>query len=1056
MRIIFKISFLLWLCIFTGNIYAQQDSSKVTVIGQKKGIRISGVVKDANSGQPLSGINISVPDYAATITDDKGNFKISVPDLSAMLLVNGNNFQTKEYALKGKLKHEILLFESGYSSIYGAVNLLSGPVSQIKVPFAVKSINVENSQWESVNETAGSFMQGRVAGLYSVRRSGTPNIDANLLIRGFNSLYATNQPLIVVDGMIYDNADYGEELIKNNFTSPLADIEIRDIEDITVIKDGSSLYGTKGGNGVIMITTTRPKELTTRIDAAVYGGFNQMPEQLPVMGASDYRVYISQMLKLKGLSETELKSQPFMIDDTTYRGYYKYHNNTNWQDQVFNNSYTQNYYLKVTGGDNIAKYALSVGYLSNDGITKNTGLHRYNTRLNADLKLTPKLTMQGSLSFAYSEQNLRDQGLSPKTNPLYLALTKSPFMGVNEVADNGKISPNLADVDDFNVGNPTAIIENAIGVNRNYRFFGNLNFGYQFNKSFHLASVLGLTYDKVRENFFIPNKGVANDTLATDIALNRSGSEIQRLFSIFNDTYLDFNKTYSFKHTVNTLLGLRTQSNQAESDFGLGFNSATDDFVSVGAGTNSLRKVGGSLGNWNWMNMYLSSSYGYLNRYFVSVNMALDGSSRFGKDARHNALNIGENKFAFMPSVAGAWLISSEPFMAGNKFINLLKVRASYGLSGNDDIGNYTARKYYVSQNLLGLEGLVRGNIGNPQLQWETVKKANLGLDISVLKERLSATIDVFSNKTSNMIIYEPVNNASGFSYVLSNSGSMNTKGLEIALNGRVLNQAVKLDLGLNLSKYNNKVISLPVDQIITEFGGASFITKEGQDANLFYGLQSKGVYSTDAEASSASLLKRMPNSSLVPFSGGDIKFNDLNGDHIIDDLDRTVIGNPNPDWAGMFNGTLSYERFTLNTLFSFSIGNDLYNGTRQSLEQMSGYENQSQAVLNRWRADGQKTSIPKASWGDPMGNAAFSDRWIEDGSYLRLRTISLSYNLPIAAKQVKYAKIYVSANNLLTMTNYLGYDPEFSATSSIFGQGVDIGLEPQFKTFQLGFRIGL
>jgi TonB-linked SusC/RagA family outer membrane protein len=899
-------------------------------------------------------------------------------------------------------------------------------------------------------------MQDRVAGLYSIRRSGTPNIDANLLIRGFNSLYATNQPLIVVDGMIYDNSDYGEELIKNNFTSPLAGIEIRDIEDITVVKDGSSLYGTKGANGVIMITTTRPKDLTTRIDAAVYGGFNQAPKQLPVMGAIDYRIYMSQMLRLKGLSQTQLGAQPFMNDDTTYAGYYKYHNNTNWQDQVFRNSYTQNYYLKVTGGDNIAKYALSVGYLSSDGITKNTGLHRYNTRLNADLKLTPKLTMQGSLSFVYSEQNLRDQGLSPKTNPIYLALTKSPFMGMNEIAENGKVSPNLADIDDFNVGNPGVLIENAIGMNRNYRFFGNLNFGYEFNKSFHLASVLGLTYDKVRENFFIPNKGVASDTLATDIALNRSGSEIQRLFSIFNDTYLDFNKNYSFKHAVKVRLGLRTQTNKTESDFGLGYNSATDDFVSVGAGTNTLRKVGGVLGDWNWMNMYLATNYGYLNRYFVSFNLAMDGSSRFGKDAQHNALSIGENKFALMPSIAGAWLVSSEPFMASNKFINLLKIRTSYGLSGNDDIGNYTARKYYISQNLLGLEGLVRGNIGNPALQWETIKKANLGLDISVLKERLSATIDVFSNKTSDMIIYEPVNNASGFSYVLSNSGSMNTKGFEIALNGRVLNQAVKLDLGLNLSKYKNKVTSLPVDEIITQFGGASFITKEGQDANLFYGLQSKGVYATNAEASSAGLSKRMSNGSLVPFAGGDIKFNDLNGDHVIDDQDRTVIGNPNPDWLGMFNGTVSYSRFTLNALFGFSIGNDLYNGTRASLEQMSGYENQSLAVSNRWRADGQITSIPKASWGDPMGNAAFSDRWIEDGSYLRLRTIALSYNLPVAAKQIKYAKIYVSANNLITVTNYLGYDPEFSASPSIFGQGVDIGLEPQFKTFQLGFRIGL
>ena len=1049
---IFKFSLIWVFAVFASSAAAQQDSTANEV---RKGPKVKGIVKDASTGEAIVGVNISVPGYSAAITDDEGRFTITVPDLSAVLALKGEGYQNKEYPVKKGEELEILLYEAGYSSFYNTVTLPSGTRSQYGVPYAVRSVDVERSQWESAGESAGSFMQGRVAGLNAVRRSGTPNSGVNLNIRGYNSLYASNQPLIVVDGMIYDDADYGLELIKNSITSPLTNIELRDIEDITVLKDGSSLYGTKGSNGVVMITTTRPKDFTTKIDAAVYGGFNQHPETMPVMNAGDYRTYLTQMMASRGISQDVLASQPYLNDDPQYLAYYRYHNDINWQKEVFQNSYNQNYYLKVTGGDNIARYGLSLGYLSNDGITQNTGLNKYSTRLNALLNLTPKLTAHANLSFIYNERETRDQGLYSKTSPIFLSLIKSPFLSINEVDDAGKVSPNLADVDEFDIGNPAALINKAIGANRNYRFFGNVNLGYEFNPSLRLASTLGLTYDKVRENFFIPNKGVANDTLSTDIALNRSGSEIQRLFSIYNDTYLNFNKRYSHRHSLNTSVGVRTQSNKTESDIGLGYNAATDDFVSVGAGTRALRQVGGLIGDWNWVNLYFSGDYGYLNRYFLSINMALDGSSRFGKNAS-DGISIGDNKFAFMPSAAAAWIISSEPFMSNSNAFDFMKLRASYGLSGNDDIGNYTARTYYVSQNLLGMQGLVRGNIGNPALQWETVRKANAGLDFAVLKERLRASVDVFANQTKNMIIYEPVNNASGFHYALSNSGGMKTRGFELGVNGRVLNHTVKLDLGLNLAKYKNEITELPMSEIITEFGGASFITKKGQAANLFYGLKAEGVFASEAEASASGLRKRMPNASLVPFTAGDMIFKDLNNDKIIDDADRMVIGNPNPDWLGTFTADISYKRFTLNTLFNFSLGNDIYNGMRARLESMSGYENQTKAVKNRWRAEGQQTAMPKAVWGDPMGNAAFSDRWIEDGSYLRLRTLALTYNLPITPKQIKYARIYATANNLFTVTNYLGYDPEFSASPSIFGSGVDMGLEPQFTSFQLGFRLGL
>ncbi|MCM4157234.1 SusC/RagA family TonB-linked outer membrane protein [Gramella sp. AN32] len=1052
-KIILNFSFC---CAFisSGVSYSQEDSTTVKT-EQNKGIPITGVVKNVTTGALLSGINIEVPNFSAVISNDDGTFTIHVPNLDTPLLLKGDGYQIKEFPLYGKSSVEILLYEAGYPSFYNNTQMPSGEKMESKVPYATGNIHDREAQWgASATEAVGGYIQGKVSGVYVTRRSGAPNVGADILIRGYNSLYATNKPLIIIDGMIYDDEDYGAGLNQNFVNSPISNIDIKDIEDISFIKDGSSLYGTKGGNGVMLITTTRAEELTTKIDFAMYGGFNLRPDKLPILGAGQYRTYLSELLTTKGLTQEGLQAQPFMNDAVGSPEYYQYHNNTNWQDRVFETiSVNQNYYMKIQGGDNIAKYALSVGYLGNEGIIQNTGLTRYHSRFNADLQVSPKLNIHSNLSFVYGEQDLRNQGRS-MTSPLNLSLIKAPFLSENQIDDNGQVSPNLSDSDIFNTSNPVAILNNAQGLNKNYRFFGNLNFGYEFNNSIHLNSIVGLNYSKVRENFFIPDIGVVNDTLRTGVVRNKSGSEVQRLFTLYNDTYLDYQKVSGY-HSFDSRLGFRLQANKAESDYGYGFNSATDDFTSVGAGTNSLRQVGGFLGDWNWLNVYLATNYGYKNKYFLSLNLALDGSSRFGSEAQDWALGIGNEKFAFMPSLAGAWLISSESFMEGSA-INFLKLRASYGLSGNDDIGNYTSKTYYVSQNLLGLQGLVRGNIGNPELQWEIVKKANLGLDISFLKERLSASVDVFSNNTDNMIIYEPVNESTGMEYVISNSGEMRTNGIDVSMNARVIGGDFKWDIGMTASKYDNEVQSLPVERIVTNFGEATFITTEGRPANLYYGLESNGVYTTNADAMADGLNKRLPNGELAAFRGGDIKFTDFNNDGIIDENDRNIIGDPNPDWVGMFNNKMSYKNITLNAIFTFSAGNDVYNGTRALLEGMSGFENQTQAVLNRWRTDGQQTDIPRVSWGDPMGNSSFSSRWIEDGSYVRLKTLILSYDIPMNDNTFKYAKVYVTGNNIFTATDYLGYDPEFSGSSSIYSKGVDLGLEPQFTTYQLGLRLGL
>lgn len=1021
----------------------------------KKGISVKGVVKSAKTNTGLSGMNISVKGFSAAITDDDGSFEIKVPDLKAVLTVTGPDLQTKVYPLKNRKSGlEIFLYEDHYSQFFETAVLPAGEKLQYNNTAATKVVNFKTDQWSSpIKESIGDFIQGRAAGLNSVRKSGVPGAGAYLTLRGFNSLYATNKPLIIVDGMIYEDEDYGYGILKNNNSSPLENIDVKDIENITVLKDNTTLYGTKGANGVLIINTTRAVDLDTKIDFTMYGSYNQEPKQLPVMQADAYRTHISHLESTRGLTQDQIADLPYMNDNPQVPGYYTYHNETDWQDQVFEPSFSQNYFLKVRGGDNIAKYGLSVGYLKNEGIVDGTESSRYSTRLNASLRLTEKLFVDANMSFINNISEQRDQGFALKTSPVYLALTKAPFLDPHAMDDNGLKSPNLADVDIFNVSNPNAILENALGVNKNYRFFGNMNFKYKFNNSWDVNSLFGLTFNKERETFFIPDKGVSNIILPTAEATNRSGSDVQQFNSIYTDTYANYRAKFIKDHHVNVRFGVRTQNNKSENDFGLGYNSPTDDFTSVGTGSSLLRQIGGSLGEWNWVNGYANADYDYNNKYFLTASYAVDGSSRFGDE--HGS---GKEQLSLMTSLSGAWLLSAENFMKDLKYIDLLKIRVSVGTSGNDDIGNFAAQQYYISQNLLGMQGLVRGNIANPDLKWETVQKSNFGADFGFFNGRLNLSVDYYLNKTKDMLIYQSIGIENGFEFIPSNVGSMKTFGTEFSLNSRIVNtKDITFDLGVNLAKYSNEVTSLPNGSILTQFDNATYITAEGKDANLFYGLKSNGVYSSTAQAQADGLSRRLTNGELAPFAGGDMRFTDTNGDKVIDDKDRMVIGNPNPDFTGSITANLAYKRFSLQGLFTYSVGNDLYNGVRYNLEKMSGYENQTVAVENRWRAEGQQTDMPKAIWGDPMGNAEFSDRWIEDGSYLRLKTLVLGYDFDVAKmKYIKAIKIYGTANNLFTITDYLGYDPEFSATSSIFGQGADVGLTPQFKTFQLGLRLGL
>jgi hypothetical protein len=389
-------------------------------------------------------------------------------------------------------------------------------------------------------------------------------------------------------------------------------------------------------------------------------------------------------------------------------------------------------------------------------------------------------------------------------------------------------------------------------------------------------------------------------------------------------------------------------------------------------------------------------------------------------------------------------------------WVDVFKIRASYGLTGNDDIGNYTSKRYYSTINFLGYQGSTLGNLWNPELGYEKNTKTNVGFDLALLKERISLSVDYYQSKTTDMFDYVSSDYYSGFDGYYANIGGVTTTGMDVFLNGRIINKPFKWDLGLVVSNFTTNVDELWQSERLTTFYGANILTAEGQPLNQFYGYKTQGVFSTSEAASASGLSNLMENGTTVPFGAGDMIFEDKDGDYVIDENDMQVIGDPTPDLFGEISSSMTYNRLSLDASVGFSYGGDVFNYMRYTMEQMSGFDNQIRSVLNRWQYEGQITEMPKATYGDPMGNSRFSDRWIEDGSYIRLKSVTLSYKIPLHTSLFKNMEAYVTGLNLYTFTDYKGLDPEFSAGGSALVQGVDLGMVPQNRTFLVGIKIGL
>ncbi len=1020
-------------------------------------VEVKVLVKDAFSGELISTAQISaINEEAAGTLQDDGSYLIYLTEATGLINISAFNYGNREIDLKGREIIEVDLYSKVFSNNYG---FIEGPSQRVRKTFNPLSANDidqvdEYSQMLTVDEIINSRLGGEVR---SVNRSGSTGMGSSLFIRGYNSLNMNAQPLIIVDGVIWNSFYDAPTVHYGFFGNTLANIELNDVENVSIIKDATSIYGSKGANGVILITTKRGKGHVTEIEFNAYGGITTRPESLPVMDGDQYRVYVSEMLSTTNLSPAYVSQLDFLNTNPSHISYKRYNNATKWEDEVYRQGIAQNYHISVNGGDDIALYALSVGYTGVEGVIKRTNMERLSTRFNADMNLSKLISLGLNLSFATVDRDLLDEGVSFYTSPAFLAMIKSPFLNPYKYSATGEITTDYESYDIFGISNPTALIDHSLNTNKQYRFTIGGTPTVKIIPELEFSSQFDYSLNKVKETSYIPIIGVAPRILSGyGVSTNVFESMQSRNISIFDDSRLRYINSFNNIHDVDIMLGWRYLSDYFETDLGQGHNTGTDQLRNLFS-DQEFRFIDGANQRVRSISNYMNLEYAYNKRYFVNASLAMDASSRFGKETK-GGFQIFGHSWGLFPSLNVAWLASSEKFMSKIDWIDILKVRAGVGLTGNDDITAFVRDAYLASVSYIDrASGLVIANIPNTSIQWETTRKMTLGFDAILFNDKLSLSASVYDHKTSDLLGLKELSEQAGKGYYWFNGGELKNQGFEISADLKLMNRNKFVwEAGTNIGMYKNEIISLPDGDYTTNIYGAEILTSVGNPAGLFYGYKTKGVFATEDEASNASLKMTDAQANLRYFGAGDIHFHDVDGNGIINDADKQIIGDPNPDLYGSFYTRLGYGNLTLDAIFSFSLGNDVYNMLRANLEAGSDYRNQSTAMLARWRSEGQKTEQPKAYYGDPIGNSRFSDRWIEDGSYLRVKNIKLTYHIPIQSNWLEGFEVWASANNLYTLTNYLGRDPGVSAGNGVLYQGIDSGLIPLTKSFFIGVKMNL
>ncbi len=1030
---------------------------------------VSGTVTDAATGQPLAGVYVQAYGNSrfSAMTDENGQYQIKVPEYTTSLSMRIDGYQLLQKSIAGETT-DARMYSVAFSPVYQRTTTAT---------LSRQAEDFDNTAEQSIDPL---ISQRLGADVLTIGRSANPAEGNVMLMAGLNSLQANAQPLVVIDGVITD-MQYDRTMLHDGYyNNLLANLNVNDIERVTVLKNGTALYGAKGAAGVLLIETKRNKSMATKIDVTINGSYQLMPRTPKMMGAEDYRLYATELLANQTANVGKLG---FVNSDPTYYYYNKYHNDTDWKDEVYHNAFTQNYGINVQGGDDVASYNLSLGYSLANSTLRDNSYSRFNMRLNTDIEIFRSLKTRFDASYSDVNRNLRDDGApapgSPVvTSPNFLALVKSPFLSPYAYDLNGHLSNYLAEADDYleqvygtdaSLANPTAILEYGDGDNRNQ--FGNrmISFSitprYEFSKSLALSEHFNFSLVNTNENYYLPMGGVPQfkvEGLGQNYMSNLAQSMAARQTSIQSDTRLSWNKRFN-AHGITVYGGMRFQSMNYKLTSQRGYNTGNDKTPNMSTSL-QYKSTDGADDKSRSITWYAMADYNMAEKYYVTAGLSAEASSRFGDDA--DGLKLFSTVWGLFPSVQAAWVLTNEPWLARVKGVDYLRLNVGFDISGNDNIDYTASRTYFVANRMMGsgggasdgVGGKSIGNIGNTSLKWETTSRLTAALEGNFIDNRLNLHVGYFRSWTRDLLTLHRLAWTSGLEQNWSNNGKLENKGFDAGFGVKVLAlKDLSWEVGASAGHYKNEVTALPDGKSLeTNLYGATILTEVGQPVGVFYGYKTEGVFTTQAQADNAALYQVNERGQRMYFAAGDMHFADLDGNHVIDEADRTVIGDPNPDIYGNIYTRLVWKQWTLNATMNYSLGADVYNYQRSLIEGGSQFYNQTTAMNSRWTTEGQQTDIPRVSYGDPMGNARFSDRWIEDGSYLRLANVTLAYELPIQSTYLQGITVWGSAQNLFTLTRYLGGDPDCALSGSVLAQGIDRGLLARGRSFSLGIKINL
>ncbi|MDR1722821.1 MAG: TonB-dependent receptor, partial [Tannerella sp.] len=899
---------------------------------------------------------------------------------------------------------------------------------------SVKTAQIQQTPIVSIDQG----LTGRASGVQVTQTSGMPGAVASIRIRGSSSLQGGNEPLYVIDGFpVYAGSGFGNTGGKAQL-SGLATVNPADIESIEILKDASAtaIYGARAANGVVLITTRQGKKGHDNITFEANFGFSNVSKKIEVLGAQEYAALVNEAYIFDG------NGKPF-YDDAAMAEIAKIGRGTDWQNEVFRSGLSQNYQLTFTGGDEKTQYAISGNYLTQTGIIIGSEFERYSVRVNLERHIDERFTVGTHISASQTN----DDGVATDTggeggvvtgalkmNPI-LPVYSDPELGIyTQVNTPGILTPN-----------PVATALEQVFRNSASRFIGDIYAQWEFIPSLTLKVTAGTDAFYHKANLYTPS------TIYQANGQARAEIGVRKTINWLNENTLTWNKSIG-EHAINALAGFTLQQNNTESVSASSSNFVNDvmKYNNLGAGS-VINTPSSDATQWNLLSYLARINYTLKNKYLFSANARIDGSSRFG----------GNNKFGFFPSAAAGWRISDETFWDDvRKIVPELKIRGSYGVTGNTEIGVYESLATLGSTSwVLGnqqVTGFYPNKIANPDLKWEKTSQADFGIDAGFFGNRLRLTTDLYYKKTADLLYSVAITSVSGYQTMLQNIGSLENKGLELSLESDNLSGKFTWSSAFNIAFNRNKVLELGGEPYKEMDEGDSHLKTGslrrlivGQPIGIIYGYRFDGIFQNEDEVKAQS-------ASPSPLGVGLRRYKDINGDGKVDaSNDREVLGDSNPDFFGGFNNNFGYKGLELNVFLQYSYGNKIFNYNAIEMEMPTGGQNVYADLVNRWTPTNPSNIYPRASTNRAV---LVSDRFVEDGSYLKLKTVSLSYNLPFRSKKaIRGARIYVTAQNLLTWTSYRGFDPEVSYRgASTLEAGEDYGGYPQSRTFLIGLKLDI